>query len=99
MAFYHDLKTYENDSDYSNKQAWISARLLTLRHDLHEIIKKDRQPNSLIIGSWNIRAFDDGIPRMDESYHYIAEIIDNFDICAIQEVKTNLAPLRRLLYL
>ena len=44
MAFYHDLKTYENDSDYSNKQAWISARLLTLRHDLHEIIKKDRQP-------------------------------------------------------
>jgi len=98
MAFYHDLKTYENDSDYSNKQAWISARLLTLRHDLHEIIKKDRQPNSLIIGSWNIRAFDDGIPRMDESYHYIAEIIDNFDICAIQEVKTNLAPLRRLLY-
>lgn len=98
MAFYHDLKTYENDSDYSNKQAWISARLLTLRHDLHEIIKKDRQPNSLIIGSWNIRAFDDGIPRLDESYHYIAEIIDNFDICAIQEVKTNLAPLRRLLY-
>ena len=99
MAFYHNLKTYENDSNYSNKQAWISARLLTLRHDLHKTIKKDRQPNSLIVGSWNIRAFDDGIPRMDESYHYIAEIIDNFDICAIQEVKTNLAPLRRLLHL
>ena len=96
MAFYHLLKTYENDQDYPNKQAWIAARLLTLRHDLYETIKRDRQPNSLIIGSWNIRAFDDGVPRMDESYHYIAEIIDHFDICAIQEVKTDLAPLRRL---
>jgi len=99
MAFYHNLKWYENDADYSNKQAWISARLLTLRHDLYETIEKDRQPKSLIIGSWNIRAFDDGVPRMDESYHYIAEIIDHFDICAIQEVKTDLAPLRRLIKL
>ena len=99
MAFYHDLKSYKNDPDYPKKQAWISTRLLTLRHDLHEAIKKDRQPNSLIIGSWNIRAFDDGIPRMDESYHYIAEIIDHFDVCALQEVKTNLAPLHRLLNL
>ena len=96
MAFYHPINTYKNDPDYPDKQAWIAARLLTLRHDLYESIKKDRRPNSLIIGSWNIRAFDDGVPRMDESYHYIAEIIDHFDICAIQEVKTNLAPLRRL---
>jgi len=96
MAFYHALKSYKNDKNYPNKQAWIASRLLTLRHDLNETIKKDRQPNSLIIGSWNIRAFDDGIPRMDESFHYIAEIIDHFDICAIQEVKTDLAPLRRL---
>ena len=96
MAFYHPIKNYKNDSDYPNKQAWIAANLLTLRHDLNETIQKDRQPNSLIIGSWNIRAFDDGVPRMDESYHYIAEIIDHFDICAIQEIKSNLAPLRRL---
>ncbi len=99
MAFYHDLKKYVNDPDYLNKQAWIAARLLTLRHDLHATIKKDRHPNSLIIGSWNIRAFDEGIPRMDESYHYIAEIISNFDVCAIQEVKADLNPLRRLIYL
>jgi len=99
MAFYHDLKSYDGDDDYPNKQAWISKRLLTLRHDLNETIKKDRQPNSLIIGSWNIRAFDDGVLRMDESYHYIVEIIDHFDICAIQEVKSNLSPLRRLMKL
>ena len=96
MAFYHGLRDYEDDPDYPNKQAWIAARLLTLRHDLHEIIGKDRQPESLVIGSWNIRAFEEGMPRMDESYHYIAEIISNFDVCAIQEVKGDLKPLRRL---
>lgn len=99
MAFYHDLKSYANDQNYPNKQDWISSRLLTLRHDLNETISKDRKPNSLIIGSWNIRAFDDGVPRMDESYHYIAEIIDHFDICAIQEIKSNLVPLKRLVKL
>lgn len=99
MPFYHDLATYKNDPDYPDKQEWISSRLLTLRHDLYETIKKDAKADSLIIGSWNIRAFDDGIPRMDESYHYIAEIIGNFDICAIQEVKTDLNPLRRLVNL
>lgn len=99
MAFYQHLKFYKNDKNYPNKQAWVSARLLTLRHDLNETISKDRKPNSLIIGSWNIRAFDDGVLRMDESYHYIAEIIDHFDICAIQEVKSNLEPLQRLVKL
>jgi len=99
MAFYHPLKYYNNDPIYPNKDAWIASRLLTLRHDLNHDIKKDRAPNSLIIGSWNIRAFDGGLPRMDESYHYIAEIIDHFDICAIQEIKGDLAPLQRLVKL
>jgi endonuclease/exonuclease/phosphatase family metal-dependent hydrolase len=99
MAFYHGLSSYENDPDYPNKPAWIARRLLTLRHDLHEAISKDRKDSSLIIGSWNIRAFDDGIPRLDESYHYIAEIIDHFDICALQEIKNDLAPLQRLIKL
>ena len=99
MAFYHALKYYKKNPDpnYPNKESWISSRLLTLRHDLYKGIKKNRQANSLIIGSWNIRAFDNGVLRMDESYHYIAEIIDHFDICAIQEVKNDLNPLRRLI--
>ena len=39
MAFY-PLRKYETDKDYPNKQAWIAARLLTLRHDLNETIEK-----------------------------------------------------------
>lgn len=102
MPFYHGLKYYEHDPEkgdfpnYPDKQNWIASRLLTLRKDLHESITSLRQPRSLIIGSWNIRAFDDGAARLDESYHYIAEIISTFDICAIQEVKGDLAPLDRL---
>ena len=98
MASYKNLNNYtENpDPNYPNKQKWISSRLLTLRHDLNETITKGRYPNSLIIGSWNIRDFDQGKPRLDESYHYIAEIIGCFDICAIQEIKRDLKPLERL---
>lgn len=96
MPFYHDLKKYAQDPSYPNKADWIARRLLTLRYDLAQSITKDRHPNSLIIGSWNIRAFDGGMPRLDESFHYIAEIIASFDICAVQELRDDLRPLKRL---
>ena len=94
MAFYQSMKDYPK-----NKQKWIAEHLLELRKCLHENIQKDLTPNSLIIGSWNIRDFDSGKAREDESYHYIAEIIDNFDICAVQEIKDNLKPLQKLIKL
>lgn len=98
MPSYTDLNRYRDrpDSNYPNKHKWIAERLLALRHDLNTEIVKDREPNSLIVGTWNIRAFDGGMPRLDESLHYIAEIISAFDICAIQELKPNLGPIRRL---
>jgi hypothetical protein len=99
MPRYTSLKAYENDAGYPAKADWIARRLLALRHDLNLKITNDRAPGSLIIGSWNIRAFDGGLPRLDESYHYIAEIIATFDICAIQEVKSDLAPLKHLVWL
>lgn len=95
MAFYQSIKHYQTNRE----KKWIAEHLLQLRKCLYEKIQKDRTPNSLIIGSWNIRDFDHGKPRENESYHYIAEIIDNFDICAIQEVKDNIQPLQRLMKL
>ena len=98
MPFYNDLKYYRDNPDptYSDKHKWIAERLLALRYDLDMTIVKDRRPNSLIVGTWNIRAFDGGLPRLDESLHYIAEIIATFDVCALQELKPNLEPIRRL---
>ena len=94
MAFYKKIKYYPKA-----EQKRIAEHLLALRKCLYEKIQKDRVPDSLIIGSWNIRDFDHGKPRENESYHYIAEIIDNFDICAVQEIKDDLEPLKRIMSL
>jgi len=56
---------------------------------------------SLILGTWNIRNFDDDRfnygPRLKESLHYIAEILSRFDVVAVQEICSDLAPLNRLM--
>ena len=105
MPFYHGLKDYRDltldPSDpekepYPEKAKWIANRLIALRHDLSQSIAQRKDPDSLIIGSWNLVAFDGGRPRLDESMHYIAEIIGAMDICAIQEIKPDLGPLKRL---
>ncbi|MEM7360922.1 MAG: endonuclease/exonuclease/phosphatase family protein [Pseudomonadota bacterium] len=102
MAFYKSIKEYKdiemiNDTafDYPDKTSKIATSLLKLRTELDEKIPR-KKPNSLIIGSWNIQNFDEGMSRIDESFHYIAEIIDKFDICAIQEVNEDLRPLKRV---
>lgn len=90
MAFYKDLRNtdrYPRGNSKPGQAGWVAQHLKALRLQLHEEIEKDRRPNSLIIGSWNIKHFDGGRPRLPESFHYIAEIIDHFDICALQEVK------------
>lgn len=96
MAFYHWLNRYKIDDNDPAKSKWIAERLLKLRQDLRQSPLGQRKAENLVIGSWNIRAFDEGRPRRDESYHYIAEIIDKFDICAVQEVKGDLAPVEKL---
>lgn len=101
MAFYQALKSgvdYPRGTQKPGQSGWIAQRLLNLRHALQASITAGRTPGSIILGSWNIRHFDGGRPRLPESYHYIAEIIDHFDICAIQEVK-DLAAMDRLIHL
>lgn len=90
MAYYGILKNnilYPQGSTAPGQAGWVCDHLLALRRDLAAQIKDNRKPNSLILGSWNIRHFDGGRARLRESFHYIAEIIDHFDICAVQEVK------------
>lgn len=99
MAYYQSIKhareTYPLGTAAPGQAGWIANRILRLRALLNGDIVSKRQPDSLIIGSWNIKHFDGGRKRLPESFHYIAEIIDHFDICAIQEAK-NMASLRRL---
>jgi endonuclease/exonuclease/phosphatase family metal-dependent hydrolase len=57
--------------------------------------------DTLILGTWNIRNFDDNRfghgPRLMESFYYIAEIISAFDVLAVQEICRSLKPLRKVM--
>jgi hypothetical protein len=54
----------------------------------------------LLLATWNIREFGSSKKygeRLNESIQYIAEIINHFDLVAVQEVRENLADLKRLI--
>ena len=100
MPFYRDLRDERRFTP--DEKDWVSRRLLDLRTRLREpppVGVPNRPLNSsLIVGTWNIRDFDNNKyrngPRRRESLQYIAEIISRFDICAIQEVNEDLDPLQ-----
>ncbi|MEL7370747.1 MAG: endonuclease/exonuclease/phosphatase family protein, partial [Myxococcota bacterium] len=78
-------------------------RLLTLREKLAEEVDPHRNPGSFLLATWNIREFGRSKPkhgdRVDEAFHYIAEIISRFHLVALQEVNRDLTDFRRLLML
>ena len=69
---------------------------------------RDKMPGStlhdtLLLGTWNLRNFDDNRfghgPRIKESLYFIAEIISAFDVLAVQEICRNLGPLKQVMRL
>jgi endonuclease/exonuclease/phosphatase family metal-dependent hydrolase len=84
----------------SNTKKRVAAGLLSLRRRLRKKIPPRTVEQTLLLASWNIREFGRNSMfgrRLDESIQYIAEIINHFDLIAIQEVKENLADLKRLI--
>ncbi len=72
--------------------------LLRLKEALREQVPVKTTAGNLLIATWNIRDFDSksyGF-RLEEAIYYIAEIIDHFDLVAIQEVNENLAGIYRV---
>ena len=66
------------------------TNLLALRKGLNTEIAVKKSDNNLIIASWNIREFGHLTKRLPEAYFYIAEILNRFDLIAIQEIKSTL---------
>jgi exonuclease III len=66
--------------------------LLRLKTALAEQVPEKTTAGNLLIATWNIREFDSSRygKRMEEAIYYIAEIIDHFDLVAIQEVNEDL---------
>ena len=77
--------------------------LKILRVQLDDEIPQKTRDATLILGTWNIRNFDDNRfmngKRTDEDFYYIAEIISRFDVLAVQEVCDDLYPLDRVMQL
>ena len=98
MPYYYPLK---RDRDIKRRDRTVEG-LQRLRKQLKdERFPRKKATDSLILGTWNIRNFDDDRfnfgPRMDESMYYIAEIISHFDVIAIQEICVDLWPLKKLM--
>ncbi len=108
---YSALKILPGDSAQAaaNKR-WIADGLLRLRKGFRQHLNKlpkhmNRLPDSskvLRLATWNLREFGDenkyGV-RLDDAYYFIAEIISEFDLVAIQEVTSDLSGLHKLLAL
>ena len=75
----------------------VVEKLLALRSQLDRQVPAKTADDTLLLATWNIRAF--GNNRRPESLHYIAEIISRFDLVAIQEVAPDLTGLRKLVTL
>ena len=94
MPFYSDIKKLP-----ANDRKRVLERLLLLRESLDKEIPRRTQKENMLLATWNIRDFDSAKfgERMDEAIFYIAEIIDRFDLVAIQEVNKDLSGLYRLM--
>ncbi|MEE2879307.1 MAG: endonuclease/exonuclease/phosphatase family protein [Pseudomonadota bacterium] len=105
MVRYADLR--DPDLFTEAERDWVSRRLLDLRAQMKSPpgigIPSRTRHSSLIIGTWNLRDFDNNKyrhgPRRRESLFYIAEIISGFDVCALQEINEDLTPLRKIMEL
>ncbi len=103
MPWYNDLRPKSDnkkqeyallfpDMKKGEKKRTIK-NLLKLRQDLEEKIPYKSNDKNLLISSWNIKEFGQMTNRLPESYFYIAEILSQFDLIAVQEIKNRLEDL------
>jgi len=78
----------------------VAKKIRILRENLRKTIPHQTVDDSLVLGTWNIRNFDDNRfghgHRLDESLFYIGEVISAFDTIALQEFTTSLYGYNRL---
>ncbi|WP_243288770.1 endonuclease/exonuclease/phosphatase family protein [Geothrix terrae] len=75
----------------------IAAGLKRLRARLVDArIPSSKLDETINLATWNIREFGAG-PRTEASLHYIAEILGQFDLVSVVELRDNLQQLRTVL--
>ena len=76
----------------------IAAGLLVLKKRIDAAkIPSSKLDETINLAVWNIREFGK-VPRTEPAIHYIAEILNQFDLIAIVELRDNLQDLSRVLW-
>ena len=98
MPFYYTIKKMPGAM-----KARTLAGLVRLREQLDKEMPQKTRSATLVLGTWNIRNFDDNRfaagHRTKEDLFYIAEIISRFDVMAVQEICDNLRPLKEVMWI
>ncbi len=82
---------------YSNAAPHIAQGLIKLRERIDEAeIPASKLDESLNVATWNIREFGRK-PRSEESIYLIAEILNQFDLVALTELRDSLRDLKRVM--
>jgi hypothetical protein len=99
MTIIKSLRWKESFRSNAVYQKFVAERLRALKSALHAEVKSETSEHSLHLATWNIMHFGNGggYDRSPESMLYIAEIIDTFDLVAVQEVNRDLTKLQELL--
>lgn len=99
MPSYPGLKIYRND-DVLERASKSRGRtnVLALKEVLDACLPQRSLDGSLLLATWNLREFGAKKmgPRLTESLYYIAEIIDHFDLVALQEIRRDLEEFKQL---
>jgi len=109
MPWYNDLRPITDDGkiDYAlvfpqlknEERQRIIKDILDLRKDLSLKVPEKNSDRSLLLATWNIKEFGHLNERLPDTYFFIAEIINRFDLVAIQEVKSRLDDLFKIMRL
>lgn len=103
VAYWKIRRDFQKLSKADQKRRKLAAidGLIRLRENLRASLPQRSANQTLVLGTWNIRNFDDNRfghgARLDESFYYLAEVVSAFDILAVQEICDNLAPFQRLM--
>ncbi len=84
---------------YGNIPTYIAKGLIELRARISEAeIPPSTLDESINIATWNIREFGRR-PRLEASIYYVAEILNQFDLIAITELRDNLDDMKRVMHI
>ena len=99
MPYYYGLNRTNDKFTKADAQRTAEGLLRLKQAFIDQGVPERRRASRILLATWNIREFESAKygKRQREALYYIAEIIDHFDIVAIQEVRDDLSSLNEVM--